>query len=207
MQALSIAIFFYLSAGLATAQNVNLTVNTDTVLHSIDPKIYGQSINGGIWGEAVWNRSFEETLTQGVWKVNGGVLEAAAGDGDSRFRFGAETWRDYDLTVDAMRPAGNGILMVAVRSDRNAHYALSLGGAGGFELTRTTDTAATTVLQTAAGKLENGRWYKLRVKIEGTRLQVWIDGQTAVRCLRDRRARQRAGIRRRARWRCQFRAS
>ena len=90
MQALSIAIFFYLSAGLASAQNVNLTVNTDTVLHSIDPKIYGQSINGGIWGEAVRNRSFEQTLTQGVWTVNGSVLEAAAGDGDSRFRFAAE---------------------------------------------------------------------------------------------------------------------
>ena len=67
--------------------------------------------------------------------------------------------------------------MVAVRSNRNAHYALSLGGAGGLQLTQTTDTAATTVLQTVAGKFENGRWYKLRVKIDGTRLQVWIDGQ------------------------------
>jgi alpha-N-arabinofuranosidase len=177
MQALSIAIFFYLSAGLAAAQSVNLTVNTDTVLHSIDPKIYGQSINGGIWGEAVWNRSFEETLTQGAWMVKDGVLETAAGDGESRFRFGAETWRDYDLTVDALRPAGSGVLMVAVRSDRDAYYALSLGGPDGFQLTRRTDTAATTVLETVAGKLDNGRWYKLRVKIDGTRLQVWIDGQ------------------------------
>ena len=41
MQALSIAILFYLSAGLAPAQNGNLTVNTDTVLYFIDPKIYG----------------------------------------------------------------------------------------------------------------------------------------------------------------------
>ena len=93
-----------LAAGMASAQTVSLTVNTDTVLHGIDPKIYGQflehiyhSVNGGIWGEVVWNRSFEETLTQGAWKVNGGVLEAAGGNGDSRFRFGAETWRDYDL--------------------------------------------------------------------------------------------------------------
>ena len=177
MQALSIAIFFYLSAGLATAQSVYLTVNTDTVLHSIDPKIYAQSIDGGIWGEAVWNRSFEEALTQGVWKVKDGVLEAAGADGDSQFRFGTETWRDYDLTADALRPAGNGVLVVAVRSDRNANYALSLGGPGGFELTRTTDTGAATVLQSAAEKLENGRWYKVRVKIEGTRLQVWIDGR------------------------------
>ena len=176
MQALSIASFFYLSAGLAAAQNVNLTVNTDTVLHSIDPKIYSQSINGGIWGEAVRNRSFEETLTQGAWKVKDGVLEAAAG-GESQFRFGDETWRDYDLTVDALRPAGSGVLTVAVRNDQNARYALLLGGAGGFQLTLTTDTVAATVLQTVPGKLENGHWYKLRVKIEGTRLQVWVDGQ------------------------------
>jgi len=160
MQALSIAILFYLSAGLAIGQNVNLTVNTDNVLHSIDPKIYGQSINGGILGEAVRNRSFEQTLTQGVWKVNGGVLEAAAVDGDSRFRFGAETWGDQELSVDAMRPSGNGILTVGELSDRKAGFVLSLGGAG--------------------VPMENGRWYNVRVKIEGTRRQVWLDGKPLI---------------------------
>ena len=74
-----------LAAGLASAQTVNLTVNTGTVLHPVDPKIYGQflehiyhSVNGGIWGEVVWNRSFEETLTEGAWTVNGEVLQATA---------------------------------------------------------------------------------------------------------------------------------
>ena len=102
-----------LAAGLAPAQTVNLTVNTGTVLHPVDPKIYGQflehiyhSVNGGIWGEVVWNRSFEETLTEGEWTVNGEVLQATAGEAESRFRFGAEGWRDYELTLDMMRPAG-----------------------------------------------------------------------------------------------------
>jgi alpha-L-arabinofuranosidase len=183
------AVVFCLAAGMAWAQTVSLTVNTGTVLHGIDPKIYGQflehiyhSVNGGIWGEVVWNRSFEETLTQGAWKVNGGVLEAAGGNGDSRFRLGAETWRDYDLSVDVSRPVGNGVLAVAVRSNRGANYALSLGGAGGFELTRTVENPQTRrpetiVLQNAAGQMENGRWYSVRVKIEGTRLQVWLDGK------------------------------
>ena len=160
MQALSIAILFYLSAGVAPAQNVNLTVNTDTVLHSIDPQIYGQSINRGIWGEAVWNRSFEQTLTQGVWRVNGGVLEATAGDGDSRFRFGAEIRGDHELSVDAMRPSGNGILTVGELSDRKTGFVLSLGG--------------------ASVPMENGRWYNVRVKIEGTRRQVWLDGKPLI---------------------------
>ena len=75
MQALSIFIGSCLSAGILSAQTVGLTVNTDTVLHSIDPKIYGQSLDPshGIWGDVVRNRSFENSLTQGAWKINGVV--------------------------------------------------------------------------------------------------------------------------------------
>ncbi len=176
------AVVFCVAAGLASAQTVSLTVNTGTVLHAIDPKIYGQSLEpviGGLWGEVVWNRSFEDTLTRGVWKVNGGVLEAAGG-GDSRFHFGAETWRDYEISVDLMRAAGDGVLEVAARSNRHANYAVSLGGPDGFELTQTVDNpqtrrAETIVLGKAAGKLENGRWYNVRLRVEGAGLQVRVD--------------------------------
>jgi alpha-N-arabinofuranosidase len=106
------AAVFCLAAGLASAQTVRLTVNTGALLRTVDPKIYGQFLepaNGGVWGEVVSNRSFEETLAEGEWKVNGGVLEAA---GDARLRFGAEAWRDCELTVDVMRPSGNGVISV-----------------------------------------------------------------------------------------------
>jgi len=179
------AAVFCLAAGLAAAQTVKLTVNPGSVVHSIDPKIYGQSLelsNGGIWGEVVWNRSFEETLTWGAWRVNGGVLEAAGGNDESRFSFGDGTWRDYDLTVDVMRPAGSGVLRVGVRNFMIDNFALSLGGTGGFELTRTrhipqAPQPETAVLQTVAGQIENERWYRVRVRIEGTRLQSWLDGK------------------------------
>ena len=59
------------TARLSSAQNVNLTVDPDRVLHPVDEKLYGHflehiyhSINGGLWGEVVWNRSFEEGLPQ-----------------------------------------------------------------------------------------------------------------------------------------------
>jgi alpha-N-arabinofuranosidase len=178
------AAVFCLAAGLASAQTVSLTVNTGNVLHGIDPKIYGQSLEsayGGLWGDVVRNRSFEDTLTWGAWRVIGGVLETAGGKDESRFIFGAETWRDYALTVDVMRPAGSGVLSVGVR--RNfiiENFALSLGGTGGFELTRTvhnTPRDQTTVLQTVAGQIENGRWYKVRIRINGTQLQAWLDGK------------------------------
>ena len=121
----------------------------------------------------MWNRSFEQTLTQGVWKVNGGVLEAAAGDGDSRFRFGAETWGDHELSVDAMRPSGNGILTVACAAI-GSHYALARRPAA--LCCHSGGCAAS--CSTAAGR--NGRWYNVRVKIEGTRRQVWLDGKPLI---------------------------
>ena len=57
-------------AALWTAANaqtvVDVTVNPDKPLSRIDNKIYGHflehiynSCNGGLWGELVWNRSFE----------------------------------------------------------------------------------------------------------------------------------------------------
>jgi alpha-N-arabinofuranosidase len=46
-----------------------LTVDSDKVVKPIDVKLYGHflehiyhSLNGGLWGEVVWNRSFEEGL-------------------------------------------------------------------------------------------------------------------------------------------------
>jgi alpha-N-arabinofuranosidase len=183
------AAVFCLVAGLASAQTASLTVNTGNVLHAIDPKIYGQSlehlyhsVNGGLWGDLVWNRSFEESMVPEGWKVNGGVLEGKGGNADSQFRFGVEAWRDYDVTVDVMRPAGNGVLSVAVRSDDDENLTVSLGDAGGFHLTRGTDEpgtlrSTTIALGTVAGQIENGRWYKVRIKIEGTRLEAWMDGR------------------------------
>src|SRR3954447_15295814 len=102
------AVLFWLAAGMAAAQSVTLTVNTSGSLHTVDEKIYGQTIaNGGVWGEMVGNRSFEDSLVEGAWKVSNGVLEAA---GDGRFRFGAETWRDYEVSLDVARPTGAGVL-------------------------------------------------------------------------------------------------
>jgi hypothetical protein len=54
-------------AGTALGQGVNLTVDTEKVVKPVDERIYGHflehiyhSLHGGLWGEIVWNRSFEE---------------------------------------------------------------------------------------------------------------------------------------------------
>ena len=66
-----------------SGETVHLTVNTDSPSHVINPEVYGHffehiyhSANGGLWGELVWNRSFELSHTRiGDWSsANGEVI-------------------------------------------------------------------------------------------------------------------------------------
>jgi len=156
------------AAVLAAAQGANLTVTTGLVTTAIDERIYGVALDPQLirelWGEAVRNRSFEEALSSGAWRVNRGVLECTGGDG--RFRFGDDTWRDYEIAVDAVRPGADGALLIG-----NTSYTIVLG-AGRFDLVR-----GDAVLQSAPGAIEKGRAYRLRLRVEPRRLQFWLDGR------------------------------
>ena len=59
------------------AQPVALSINPDKVVNHIDEKVYGHfleniyhSCNGGLWGDLIWNRSFEEAGPR-YWTVYG----------------------------------------------------------------------------------------------------------------------------------------
>jgi hypothetical protein len=69
------AIVFVASLGLASAQPVRLSVTTPIVVHSIDDRIFGQSVTGGIWGEAVRNGKFAENAAH--WRtIDGGIEQS-----------------------------------------------------------------------------------------------------------------------------------
>src|SRR5580704_8571787 len=103
----NICILFIFSLVPLCAQPVRLQVDATQVVKEIDPKIYGQflehiyhSVNGGLWGDVVWNRSFEERLSPDDWRTRGGVLLAPAvsheSSHESLFMIGSEAWADYD---------------------------------------------------------------------------------------------------------------
>ena len=56
---------------LVSRAGVTLTVDTSRTIGTVDEKLYGQflehiyhSCNGGLWGDLVWNRSFEEKASR-----------------------------------------------------------------------------------------------------------------------------------------------
>lgn len=193
------------------ADAVALTVQTDNVVNTIHPHVYGHffehiyhSANGGIWGEAVWNRSFEQN-TEGLqggpggWYLDGDRVvfdrrQPPPGQGpqDQSRLLGGFEWRDFDYTVEARRTAGEGALqiffrtkgrnavMLAIGAEDNAAYVMERiawrgGRRGGGGGPPTQPASATTPFLSAPGKIENDQWYRVRIRVEGNNVTASIN--------------------------------
>ena len=82
------------SAQEADPITVSYTIDPAKVLNRIDEKVYGHffehiyhSANGGLWGELIWNRSFEEN-SGGRWSIEGDQVVQAGMGTDQRLVFG-----------------------------------------------------------------------------------------------------------------------
>lgn len=116
--------------GHATGE-AEVRVNPEKVVNRIDGKLYGlllehlyHSVSNGVWGENVWNRSFEELHAHGKWEVNdkGEVTLDALGQPLADFRI--FRGRDYELTLEVKRLEGDGCVLVGVR-DQNRERMLT----------------------------------------------------------------------------------
>ena len=177
-----------LSAFAAPDAIVTATIHSDHVTGQISDKIYGHflehiyhSVNGGLWGDLVWNRSFEEAVGRG-WSVNGGCLiSPAATTGESKFSVGYGSLRDGEFTVEARKIEGAGPLLIGVHGG-SVMAALGGGENQRHELRRHTfnkveNQPVITGLQTNAGGIATGRWYSIRMICQGTNVRLWLDGQ------------------------------
>jgi alpha-N-arabinofuranosidase len=96
-------VLLLLAVSAAWADDVPLIVNTDKVVGRVDEKIYSHflehiyhSCNGGLWGEMIWNRSFEVGAGASRWTVAGDRLVQKGKESDIRLTFGDPSWRDYE---------------------------------------------------------------------------------------------------------------
>ncbi|MCL2005219.1 MAG: DUF1080 domain-containing protein [Planctomycetaceae bacterium] len=171
----------------ALAVDVHLTLKPEQELNRIDEKIYSHflehiysSINGGLWGELVWNRSFEDH-SGGRWSQTDGIISQRAGGEDHRLLFGDADWSDYEFTVEAQKTAGaeGFLLLFRVQNDdvfswanlggwNNQQHAIERRGAG--------QGRQSVVGRQVNGTIETGKWYKITVRCEGNNVKVSIDG-------------------------------
>ena len=170
---------------------VRLTVETDRVLHEVNPNVYGHffehiyhSANGGLWGELVWNRSFELSNSgSGDWSADDGEIAQTAKATDVNFLFGDTDWQDYEIHLEANKESGAEGFMVLFRAtDEDNYYWLNIGGWGNTRhaIEKKVDGNKRRIGPEAVGSVEVGRWYKIRIRCAGSHIQCWMDNEKII---------------------------
>jgi alpha-N-arabinofuranosidase len=187
----------------AFAGAVAVSVQTDNVVNTIHPHVYGHffehiyhSANNGLWGEVVWNRSFEQDTERSMggpqgWYRDGDTVVYEGSQSQARLTGGFE-WRDCEFTVEARRTGGDGALRIFPRVKGNAGLMITLGAqgntvhlleraagggrrGGGGGPQAASGPATQPLAPGVAGAIQSDRWHRIRVRMEGAKLQAWLD--------------------------------
>jgi alpha-L-arabinofuranosidase len=117
---------------------------------------------------------------KGDWKAQDGALRQSDSGEDRRITTGDAGWRDYTVSVKARKLGGaeGFLLMFAVQDDANWCW-WNVGGWGNTRhaLERSSGGGKATLGNDAPGKIETGRWYDLRVELQGDRIRCFLDGR------------------------------
>ena len=158
-------------------------------------------VQGGMIGVATWNTAAEykdikvtaldgkvlfasdftkdtkgwKLLGNGAeWKVQDGALRQMAEKEFIRAIAGKREWMDYTLTLKARKISGAEGFMVMFRISGNEDRTWwNLGGWGNMSDAIEADGT----MDSKPGHIETGRWYDLKVTVNGKNVKCWLDGE------------------------------
>lgn len=166
---------------------IRLQISSVKPVADISPLIYGQffehiyhSANGGLWGDLVWNRSFEEFLLKPSWTIKNGQLSQSEKLSDVKLIFGDPAWTDYDFTLEARKDDGyEGFLILFRASDEDNFYWLNIGGWGNSQhaIEKETEGRRDVMAPFLKGTVPEKEWIPVRISVRGNRMEAYLNNQ------------------------------
>ncbi|MBR5234668.1 MAG: carbohydrate binding domain-containing protein [Bacteroidaceae bacterium] len=174
------------------AENVGTTMVASEMTQTRRPRPTLFSVGLGSWNTEVEYKDVKVTIGdsrftiddykfgKGKWAIKNGIINQSTQTTEcvaiSHEVFNSTS---YDLTLKARKKAGDeGFLIIFDYFDEDNFKWFNLGGWGntlhGIE---TTMAASKSTTKTAAGSIEKGRWYDIRIEVRDTQVRAFIDGK------------------------------
>ena len=111
----------------------------------------------------------------GKWSVVDGALRQTSTDDNLRAYAGDPSWSDYTLSLKARKIAGSeGFLIGFAAGPGNAFTCWNLGG---WRNTQHGLEVPGALSPYVPGTIETGRWYDIRIELNGAAVKCYLDGQ------------------------------
>jgi alpha-L-arabinofuranosidase len=117
---------------------------------------------------------------RGAWQATEGVYRQTELAQDCRTVAGDPAWTDYTITLQARKLGGaeGFLIMFRVRDDQNWYW-WNIGGWGNTRhaVERSIGGSKLLACPQVHGSVETGRWYDIRIEVQGARIRCYLDGQ------------------------------
>jgi alpha-L-arabinofuranosidase len=169
------------------------TVSTEVVFPDAKPPVVEGQIGLGTWASTAEFKDvrvekdgrtlYASDFTKGTdgWKRGGGRWAVEDGayrqgrEGQGFVYFGDESWSDYTLTLKARKlSGGEGFLILFGRKGRERYW-WNLGGWGNNR--HAIEYSQTPVGPAVPGRIEDNRWYDIKIELSGDRIRCSLDSQ------------------------------
>ena len=169
------------------------TIKTEVTFPDAKPIVVAGQIGVGTWDATAEYKDVrieregqvlqEVSFAQGAegWKTDGGQWNVADGvyrqarRGQGLSYLGDETWMDYTLSLKARKlSGGEGFLIVFGRRGADKYW-WNLGGWGNTQ--HAIEFNQTPVGRPARGRIENDRWYDIKIALNGKQIRCYLDGE------------------------------
>ena len=117
-------------------------------------------------------------IDQGQWKAAGGILTQSGAGTDARAVTGRPDWTDYTYSLKARKLGGaEGFLVLFHVQDRDNFVWWNVGGWNNTRtvLERSIGGAKRDMGRPAPVTVETGRWYDIRIEVQGRRIRCYLD--------------------------------
>jgi len=119
-------------------------------------------------------------LGDGQWTENGGVISQTTIAERCLATVGAGDWKNYTLTLKARKTGGEEGFLIPFHVRDNDHLLWwNVGGWGNQRsaIEKMDGGSKSQIGNTAATHIEDGRWYEIKIVLEGAKIQCCLDGR------------------------------